>query len=926
MQPLWTIAGIGSRILRMLMCFFLIFANGLADDKMPTKTGAVEGITEYTLDNGLKILLFADKSQPKVTVNCTIFVGSRHEGYGETGMAHLLEHMLFKGTDLHPKIPEMLRDRGASFNGTTWLDRTNYYETLNATDENLEFAIRLEADRMINSKILNEDLQKEFTVVRSEFEQGENSPFRVLLQRMFSSAFQWHNYRNSTIGNRSDIERVPIDSLRAFYRKYYRPDNAMLIVAGSFDEKKALALIQKYFGVLEKPKTPVNQTYTVEPPQDGDRTTMVRRVADTQMVGSMYHVPAGGDPEFAAVDLLANILTDEPSGRLYKSLIETKKATSVGGRSFALHDPGAVFFMAQVPKEKPIEDAQNAMIETLENLATNPVTKEEVERARRQILNQREMAASKTDSIAVSLSEWASQGDWRLYFLYRDAVEKTTPEQVQLVAQKYLVRNNRTVGLYLPTDRSERIQIADRPVIKDLVAGYQGREAILDGEQFDPTPKNIEGRLIRGELKTGVPYAFLPKKTRGATVNLAIVLRFGDEKSLMGKSAACDMLGSLMERGTKSLDFQKLNDRKDELKAPIRIGSSQQTLRISLETKRETLMDAIALIGDILRNPAFDENEFNLLREQVLSNLEEQKREPGLLASLAVSRALSPYKRGDVRYVATIEEELEDFKKLKLADIKEIHTKYLSGTEGEVSVVGDFEPEEVETRLSALLSNWKSKIPYQRVADSAKTDLKTQMISIETPDKANANYVASQQYAIRDDHPKYPALLIGNMILGGGSLASRLADRVRKDEGLSYGISSSLTASTLDEKASFSVRANTNPVNRDKLVKVIDEEIRKFVKDGATEKELKDNIQGYLQNQQLTRARDSYLASLLANNLYTGRDMSYYEKLETAVSHLTVESVNEAVSEYISPDAFVIATAGDFAQPTQAKSDSKPKQ
>ena len=479
---------------------------------------------------------------------------------------------------------------------------------------------------------------------------------------------------------------------------------------------------------------------------------------------------------------------------------------------------------------------------------------------------------------------------------------------------------------YLPTDRSERIQIADRPVIQDLVAGYQGREAILDGEQFDPTPKNIEGRLIRGELKTGVPYAFLPKKTRGATVNLAIVLRFGDEKSLMGKSAACDMLGSLMERGTKSLDFQKLNDRKDELKAPIRIGSSQQTLRISLETKRETLMDAIALIGDILRNPAFDENEFNLLQEQVISNLEEQKREPGLLASLAVSRALSPYKRGDVRYVATIEEELEDFKKLKLADIKEIHTKYLSGTEGEVSVVGDFDPEEVETRLSALLSNWKSKIPYQRVADSAKTDLKTQMISIETPDKANANYVASQQYAIRDDHPKYPALLVGNMILGGGSLASRLADRVRKDEGLSYGISSSLAASTLDEKASLSVRANTNPVNRDKLVKVIDEEIRKFVKDGVTEKELKDNIQGYLQNQQLTRARDSYLASLLANNLYTGRDMSYYEKLETAVSHLTVESVNEAVSEYISPDAFVIATAGDFAQPTQAKSNSKPKQ
>ena len=235
--------GCQSCLLLALSGLFGLFnysANGVADDKMPIKIGSVEGMNEYALDNGLRILLFVDKSQPKVTVNCTIFVGSRHEGYGETGMAHLLEHMLFKGTELHPKIPEVLRDHGASFNGTTWLDRTNYYETLNASDENLEFAIRLEADRLVNSKILNEDLQKEFTVVRSEFERGENNPIRVLQQRMFSAAYQWHNYGNSTIGNRSDIERVPIDSLRAFYRKYYRPDNAMLVIAGSFDEKKAL--------------------------------------------------------------------------------------------------------------------------------------------------------------------------------------------------------------------------------------------------------------------------------------------------------------------------------------------------------------------------------------------------------------------------------------------------------------------------------------------------------------------------------------------------------------------------------------------------------------------------------------------------------------------------------------------------------------
>ena len=905
----------------ILLAAGLVFVSspGFAEDKMPTKIGSVEGISEYVLENGMKVLLFADKSQPKVTVNCTIFVGSRHEGYGETGMAHLLEHMVFKGTELHPTIPAALRDRGAIFNGTTWLDRTNYYETLPASDENLEFAIRLEADRMVNSKILNEDLQKEFTVVRSEFERGENNPIRVLQQRMFSAAYQWHNYGNSTIGNRSDIERVPIDNLQAFYRKYYRPDNAMLVIAGSFEEAKALELVQKYFGVLPKPKTPINQTYTTEPPQDGDRITMVRRVADVQVVGTMYHVPAGGDPEYAAIDLLASILTDQPSGRLYKSLIETKKATQVFGGSFALHDPGVISFMAQVPKDKSIEEARQAMLDTLENLASNPITSEELERAKRQALNSREMAAAKSDSIAISLSDWAAQGDWRLYFLFRDAIEKATVEQVQLAAQKYLVQNNRTVGLFLPTEKSERIKIEERPNIQEMVAGYAGRESISEGEEFDPTPANIEQRLVRGELDSGVPFAFLPKKTRGGTVNLIINLRFGDVKSLMGKTAACEMLGSMMDRGTTSMTLQQLNDRKDQLKASMSVSSSPQTLRVFVETKTEQLPEVIDLIRDVLRNPSFEEKEFALLRDSVLTQLENQKREPSALAPLAVQRALSPHKRGDIRYVPTVEEQIEDFRALTLADIKDLHVKFLSGNEGEVAVVGDFEPADVQSNLSAMLSNWKSRIPYQRAAMSATTDLKIPMISIETPDKANSEYYASQQYALRDDHPKYPALLIGNTVLGGSSLASRLGNRVRQDEGLSYGVSSSLRASQIDEQASLTVRAITNPINRDKLVKVIDEEVRKFVKDGITEKELADNVQGFLQNQRLSRARDSSLAGILATNLFTGRDMKFYEKLESQVAGLTVEGVNEAISEYVSPDNFVIATAGDFSQPTPVK-------
>ena len=262
-----------------------------AEQPAPKKVASVEGITEYQLDNGLRVLLYPDQSRPKVTVNMTVLVGSRHEGYGETGMAHLLEHMVFKGTPTHPNIPKAFQEYGAQWNGTTSEDRTNYFETVPAGDTNLEFAIRLEADRLVNSNIKREDLFSEMTVVRNEFERSENNPASVLYKRIIAAAFEWHNYGKTTIGNRSDIERVPIDNLQAFYRKHYQPDNVVLVVAGQFEEAKALELIQKYFGAIPRPERKLDTTYTEEPPQDGEREVTLRRVGDVGAVGLAYHIP-----------------------------------------------------------------------------------------------------------------------------------------------------------------------------------------------------------------------------------------------------------------------------------------------------------------------------------------------------------------------------------------------------------------------------------------------------------------------------------------------------------------------------------------------------------------------------------------------------------------------------------------------------------
>src|SRR5579884_3779098 len=355
-------------LLTLLFCVTVVYAGD-----GPRKITTVEGVTEYRLANGARVLLYPDQSRPTVTVNMTVLVGSRFEGYGETGMAHLLEHMVFKGTPTFPNVSKALRDHGASFNGTTNVDRTNYFETMPASDENLDFGIHLESDRLVHSFVRGEDLRSEMTVVRSEFEIGENNPESVLRERIESAAYNWHNYGKSTIGNRSDIERVPVESLRAFYRKYYQPDNCVLVVAGKFDPAKALALVEKYLGSIPKPARKLSNTYTEEPPQDGERTVVLRRVGKVGSVGVAYHVPACNHPDWAPLTVLAGILSQQPDGRLYKALVTPKLANSVRAACADEHDPGLFTAMAQAEPNK-LDSVRETLVRTMENLGAAPFT------------------------------------------------------------------------------------------------------------------------------------------------------------------------------------------------------------------------------------------------------------------------------------------------------------------------------------------------------------------------------------------------------------------------------------------------------------------------------------------------------------------------------------------------------------------------
>lgn len=880
---------------------------------LPKPIRSVEGISQYELDNGVQILLFPDESKEVVTVNMTVFVGSRHEGYGEAGMAHLLEHMLFKGTPTHPNVPKSLTERGARFNGTTWMDRTNYYETLPASDDNLEFAINLEADRLVNSFIRGEDLASEMTVVRNEFERGENSPTRVLMQRMQSAAYDWHNYGQSTIGNQSDIERVPVVKLREFYRKFYRPDNVMVIVAGKFDPDHALATIDKAFGPLVAPNKPIDDTYTVEPPKDGERTVVLRRVGDVQAVGAAYHIPAGSHPEYAAIKALTVVLGDEPSGRLYKAMVETKIASNVYAMAQGFREPGLLLAIAEVPEDHSIEQARATLLEVLEDSwDENPITEAEVERAKSQILKQREMTSADSDRIAVTLSDWAAQGDWRLYFLYRDRVEALTVEQVRDVARKYLVRNNRTVGLFIPGEESERISVPEAPDLNVVLNDYRGREAVAAGESFDPDPNAIEKRVLRGDLVGGIEYALLPKKTRGESVSVRMTIRFGTPETLKDKMGAVELLGLLMARGTTKLTYPELRDEYTRLKADVTVYTLMGLLNVEIKTKQENLTQVIELVGDVIKTPLLDEHEFELIRQQAITSLQQSRTEPNALAPRKVQQLLSPYPQDDIRYVMTIDEEIAMYEAATIEQVRQLHAEYLGNQAGELAVVGNFEPADVLNAVKGQFEGWTTDQPYVRIDRPAHPDIPGQIVTIETPDKSNALLYSSEQYAMSDLDPEYAALTLGNFILGGGSLSSRLADRVRQQEGLSYGVRSGLSPRPKDDRVDLTLYAITNPDNKDRLMKVIREEVDRLIADGVTEQELEDAKQAHLQAERISRTGDASLASILLMSTFTDRTLAAVAEQEQQIRDATVNQVNAAIKKYIDPERLVTAIAGDF--------------
>ena len=913
------------RHLRKKLMFMLLVlpAAALAEDPLGISGGeggfeyvtSVEGIHEYSLPNGLQVLLFPDNAQARVTVNVTYHVGSMHENYGETGMAHLLEHLLFKGTPDHPDIPKGFNERGMGFNGTTWLDRTNYFESFEPTDDNLEWALRMEADRMVNSFISYDDLQSEFSVVRNEMERGENSPSRMLAQRVRAAAFEWHNYGNSTIGARSDVEGVDIGRLQAFYRLYYQPDNATLIVAGDFDPRDAATIIADAFGAIPAPERELPSIYTVEPVQDGERLITLRRVGEQSLVMAAYHIPAGAIPENTALAVVARILGDSSRGRLYREMIEPGIAAGASANADGFAYPGLFSLSATVPVDGDRREVLDALLEVAEGIAAEPITEEELEWARLALVSGYDNAIKSVGFLANRLSESIASGDWRYLFLYKDQLDAVTVEDLNAAAAKHFKRSNRTAGMFIPTKEPDRAMVASRGDQNEELAALAGRQSVSAGEEFTPTPENIAARTVKHDLAAGGSLWAIEKKSRGDQIIVSLNLFYGSEESLAGKHGVPGYAAGQLQRGTTRYTRDELATEWNRLKSSLGVGAGGQSVGATLTTDEENFDEALALMAHVLREPVFDPDQLEEVKRSALASIAGARGQPQSVVSIALSKALSPYGPDHFRYAMDLDEQEEMIRNMNRDALAEFWASQVGFTGAIAAAVGNVDGAALAGRLNELFGDWEAAVDYVP-APSRHHPAPAQQEWLDTPDKANGIMVAALPVALNVRDADYAALAIGTRIFGGGGLSNRLINRLRQKEGWSYGAGGGMNASQRegDDNGALFIQAIAAPENLSKVRGGALEELELALDDGFTAEELEDAVDGAISGDLNSWSSDGALAGILRSGAEHGLDALWYGAMHERYRGLTLEEVNETFRKYYKADDFVILIGGDTAK------------
>jgi zinc protease len=871
----------------------------------PSRAAALTaGIKEAVLPNGLKVLTKEVRNAPVVSFSVWYKVGSRNEHTGITGVSHLLEHLLFKGTKKYGlgEISRTLFVNGASFNASTYYDWTNYYETI--ASDRLELAMQIESDRMVNSRIDKADLDSEMSVVRSELEGRENNPGTLLWQGVVATAFEAHPYQWPVIGWRSDVENVARDAIHNYYKSYYGPNNATVVIVGDFDTEQALGMVRRYFGKV-KPIPAPPQIYTQESRQRGERRVTVRRGGSLPMAMVAYRAPAANSPDFYALDVLAMVLGEGRTSRLYQNLVEKQIATGTDAGAPSLRDPFLFYVSATARPGVTADKLEDALQEELDRLKSAPISDEELARAKSRIEADFVFRNNSVTSQANQIGYWAMIDDWKYLSTYLDRVRALTPAEIQKVAQKYLLPETRTVGHFIPTSeggpggpppreasaRVEKPKRGDRPV------------PLPKPSRVSAAPRNV----TRFKLENGVSVV-VQENPSNPTFSLRGSLPAGTMLEPAEKPGLAGITASMLTRGTEKRSALEFAGALESVGASLNASADSLASSISGQAQSKDFDRLMDLLAEMLRQPAFPAADLERLKGQVLAGLQQAKDDPDSLASRAFERAI--YREGNPLRPGTLEEDESGVQSITREDVYNFYRRHY-GPDGMILVVvGDVKADRVRSALQSRLGSWPRN-PESKMAAMPDILLQEKAVRqvVQVPDKSETSILWGHAGGLKRSDPDFYATQILNLILGGGgALNSRLGNVIRDEQGLAYSVFSFYDSNLYP--GPFQVSLGTNPANAEKAIRSLEAEIQRIRDQGVTQRELDEAVAYQTGRFPLRLETNSGLAEVLWVMEFYNLGPDYIDRYGDYYRAVTLAQVTEAARKHLHPDRATLIIAG----------------
>jgi zinc protease len=889
-----------------------------------------EGVREFRLANGLKLLLVENRVAPVVTLLVLYRVGSRNEAVGHTGATHLLEHMLFKGTPTFNKgrrtqIAATLQRVGADFNATTWYDRTNYFETV--PSDTLELAVHLEADRMRNSFIADEDRRSEMTVVRNELERGQNEPALVLDEAVYATAFREHPYHHPTIGWRADVENVPTARLKEFYDTFYHPNNATAIVVGDFEEARALELVGRYFGAAPASPSPIPEVYTDEPRQQGERRLVVRRAGELPLVQVAFRTPAAlgqtsvlSNAELAKraaapppendiypLAVLSAALASGVTSRLYQALVETELAVSVDARLDQFRDPGLFnIYATAAPGVEPhrVEEVIHRELAR----AAEDLKDEEVEKAKRQIAAHVAYERDGTHNVAMQMSEAEAVADWRFFNAYARNISRVTTGDARRVAATYFDEDTRTVGHFAPRNNGGGSNGAGAGSTETALAPH-GYKFHHDPHAKESGGAGFASRVVREELETGTVLLVL-ENAATPTISLCGSLRAGSYFEPKGKPGLARITAEMLKRGTRRRGKLELAGALEQVGADIEFDADAFAVQISARALAVDFPALASTLAEMLREPSFPAEELEKLKQQTVAAIREQQSDTRWRAYERLTQTL--FDEQNPFYTHAGERLAESVGSITVEDVRGFYERFYGGRSLILSVAGGVRGSEAVGVLRDALEGFKGPESIDvTITDPEPPSGDARREFVIVKDKANVDVLLGTAAPLRRAAADYYAAVLANRALGESTLSSRLGLQVRDVEGLTYGIASRFRAPSL-AAGPWYIAVSVNPGNVERAIESALGVLSDYVSEGIRPDELEDEKSSAIGSFKVSLSTNAGLAAALWNAEFYRLGLDYVERYPELVGAVTVEEVNAAIRKYFRPEHLTVVVAGDL--------------